>query len=168
MRTLLLVLALMLQGLGSSSDAETHLSYTKAQIQNAIYKTAKRKRLNPAIALALVEVESTWNPNKVRVEPKGHTVSVGLFQMYYPTAKDMGYKGTPEGLKNPETNIQLGFKHLAKCQRRYGNDVRRVACCHNAGFYTRESVCKNDGWVIHYQDKVEKAYTEYKNFKRAI
>ena len=162
MKTVIFILALMAIDLQSDSTASIQVSYSKEQLQTAVYKTAKKKRMNPNIALAIAEVESTWNPNAVRYEPKGNTYSVGLFQMYMPTAKDLGFVGDLEALKKPGRNITLGVEHLAKCQRKHGNDVRRVACCHNAGLYIRDSVCKNDTWVIHYQNKVEKAYKTYK------
>lgn len=165
MKTLMIVLALMVIDLGAPTDANTKVSYTKADFQHAIYRFARKNKMNPAIALAVAQEESTWNPDKERPEPKGNTFSVGLFQMYMPTAKDMGFKGSKEGLKNPDINIRLGVEHLAKCQRKYGNDVRRVACCHNAGIHIRDSVCRNDGWVIHYENKVERSYKEFKNYK---
>lgn len=169
MKTLILVLALLLISPNGVVDANMGpVVYSKEQIQNAIYKYAKKMRLNPVLALSIAEVESTWNPNKVRKEKKGNTVSVGLFQMYYPTAKHMGFKGASDGLKNPDVNIILGVKHLAQCQRKYGNNPRRIACCHNAGLHIRDSVCHNDDWVVHYQNKVEKAYSNYKTFKGAL
>jgi len=164
MKALILVIAFMgveFNGL----EANENIVYLKADFQHAIYKYSKKSRLNSGIALSVAEVESSWNPKKERQEKKGNTVSVGLFQMYYPTAQEYGYKGTPDGLKNPDVNIKLGVKHLARCQAKYGADVRRVACCHNAGIHIRDSVCVNDPWVIHYENKVEKAFQTYRGVK---
>lgn len=164
MKALLLVLASMAVS-GQGLEADGHLVYKKSDFQHAIYRFAKKSHLNPGIALSIAEVESSWVPTKVRPEKKGNTVSVGLFQMYFPTAIEMGFKGDAEGLKNPDKNISLGVRHLARCEAKYGNNVRRVACCHNAGLHARESVCHNDPWVIHYEDKVQKAYQTYRGFK---
>jgi soluble lytic murein transglycosylase-like protein len=99
-------------------------------------------------------------PWKERPEPKKHSISVGLFQMFLPTARDMGFTGDVEQLKDTDTNVNLGVQYLAKCSVRFHN-VRGIACCHNAGVNTRRSVCQNDSWVVHYENKVEKAYRKY-------
>lgn len=172
------------------------LERTPEFIKQTIKEYAREMKLSSALALAIAEVESTFNPDAIREERHKNTVSVGLFQMFLPTAKDMGLQketdelkefaekikrakeeGFPkekieeyeqeynellvETLKNPKTNISYGVAYLAKCKKKYGYDVRRIACCHNAGLYSRDSVCQNDKWVIHYQNKVEKAYLKY-------
>lgn len=123
MRVFIYVLSIMLLNY-ETVDADSRPHYTKKQLQNAIYRTAKNNRINSGIALAVVEVESTWNPNSIRKEKKGDTVSVGLFQMYLPTAKHYGFKGNAESLKEPSININLGVNYLAlkgeACKRLHG------------------------------------------------
>lgn len=36
----------------------------------------------------------------------------GLMQISYATAKSMGYRGTPQGLLDPETNLKYAVKYL--------------------------------------------------------
>lgn len=59
-----------------------------------------------AMIFAFITVESDWNPRAFLNDRNGG--SYGLMQIDYQTACDRGYKGTPEGLYDPPTNIKYG------------------------------------------------------------
>ena len=40
--------------------------------------------------------------------------SYGLMQVKYTTAKELGYKGRPNGLLDPQTNLKFGCLYLSK------------------------------------------------------
>lgn len=82
---------------------------------------------------AVIMQESSGNPNAYRAEPQIGDASYGLMQLLYRTAKGLGYAGTPEGLYDPATNIELGTKLLGQLRRSYGDDFSRVYSAYNSG-----------------------------------
>lgn len=122
-----------------------------------------------AWALAVMEVESTWNPKAERPEKKRHTKSVGLFQLFYPTAVEMEKKrGTNrvtsfESLHDVDLNVELGIEHLVKCQDKFGANLEKILCCYNAGPSATEAC--NSGWVQHHIAKVTKSLSKYRRVK---
>lgn len=82
---------------------------------------------------AVVETESNWKPNAYRAEPKIHDASYGLMQLLYKTARNLGYTGTPEGLYDPFTNLDLGTRLLAQLRLKYGDNFQRVYSAYNSG-----------------------------------
>jgi len=54
-------------------------------------------------------------------------------QLLTATAAGLGYTGTPDGLYDPATNIDLGTKLLGQLRRAYGDDFRRVYSAYNSG-----------------------------------
>ena len=67
---------------------------------------------DPADILAVIEIESGFDPDAYRYEPHIDDASIGLMQILYQVAKDRGYQGGPGGLYDPYTNISLGMAHL--------------------------------------------------------
>lgn len=65
-----------------------------------------------ADVLAVIEIESSFNPRAYRAEPQINDASYGLMQVLATTAADRGYRGPVEGLFDPETNIRLGMRQL--------------------------------------------------------
>lgn len=118
-----------------------------------IQKTAEAHGLEPALVLAVAEVESNFNNRALRYEPKFKTYSVGLFQLFYPTAKAMGFKGSVQELMNPSVNTRLGVLHLKQCSDRF-SAPEKIVCCHNAGIAVKESACVNNSRISAYVKKV--------------
>lgn len=74
---------------------------TRFLIVNEVEQQARAYKMDPDIVLAVITVESNWNPYR-----KGKHGEIGLMQLlpeYFPTAK----VGDVDG------NIRLGVKHLA-------------------------------------------------------
>lgn len=67
---------------------------------------------NVADVLAIIQIESSFQPGAYRAEPQIGDASYGLMQILYGTAVDRGYSGPPEGLYDPETNIRYGMAQL--------------------------------------------------------
>lgn len=82
---------------------------------------------------AVIDTESSGNPRAYRYEPAIKDASYGLMQLLYSTAKGLGYEGTPDGLYDPETNINLGTRLLRQLRDRYGDDFARVYSAYNSG-----------------------------------
>lgn len=62
--------------------------------------------------LAIIDIESNFDPSAYRAEPKLNDASRGLMQILYRSAQDRGYGGAPDGLYDPATNILFGVRHL--------------------------------------------------------
>jgi membrane-bound lytic murein transglycosylase MltF len=85
---------------------------------------ARRHGLDPALVLAVVQVESGFRPDAV--SPKG---ARGLMQLMPGTAADLGV----EDAFDPEQNLDGGTRHLVGLIARYGGDVKRALAAYNAG-----------------------------------
>lgn len=83
---------------------------------------------------AVIETESSWNPNAYRWEAKIGDASYGLMQILGKTAIGLGFDGDVyHDLYDPAVNIDLGTMDLAQLIRAYGNDFRRVYSAYNSG-----------------------------------
>jgi len=121
-------------------------------------KYGRRYNIDPALILAIIHTESNGNPKAYRYERHIEDASRGLMQILYRTAREMGYYGKPQGLYDPETNINYGTKYLANRIRKYG--FYKGIAAYNAGSprYTREGCFINQPYV----NKVIGAYYVYK------
>ena len=84
--------------------------------------------LPPAVADAVVRIESGYNPAAV-----GTVGEVGLMQVRPATAAMLGFKGTHAELADPATNIRYGVAYLAKAWRLAGGDLCRALMKYRAG-----------------------------------
>lgn len=125
-----------------------------------IQKTALANGLDPALVMAVVEVESNFNHKALRYEPKFKTYSVGLFQLFYPTARSMGFKGTVQELMNPSINTRFGIAHLKQCAERF-SEPEQIACCHNAGVAVKVTACSKNDRIKEYVKKVISAHRDW-------
>ena len=130
----------------------------QAGLKEQIITQSQKAGVDPALALAIVRVESSFNPAVVRFEPRFNTYSAGLFQVFLPTAKSLGFNGSLKELLTPGVNIFYGLKYLKLCRDRFGNNIELNACCYNAGVAVRESVCVNNVGVREYVAGVVNAY----------
>ncbi len=80
-------------------------------------KYANTHGVPSALVHAVIAVESGW-----RREAKNGT-SVGLMQITPSTARSLGYRGSTQGLYDPETNIKFGVQYLALAYERAGGDL---------------------------------------------
>lgn len=73
--------------------------------------------------------ESTFNP-AARNGPYW-----GLMQILPATARSMGYRGSPEGLLDPDTNLRYAVKYLAGAYVVAGGDEARADALYRKGYY---------------------------------
>lgn len=78
-----------------------------ARYGSLIRHTAEVYDLDPNLIFATIMVESGGDTYAVRQEPRIHDASYGLGQLLFGTARGLGYRGAPEGLFDPEVNIDL-------------------------------------------------------------
>src|SRR3984893_3232155 len=74
--------------------------------------------------------ESRYQPALV-----GRGGTIGLMQIKLATARSLGYTGTAEGLRAPETNLIYGIKYLAGAYHAAGSDHNRAMHYYASGYY---------------------------------
>lgn len=100
----------------------------KASVRAILEREALKAGLPADIAEAVVQVESSFNPNLI-----GTVGEIGLMQVRPSTAAMMGFRGTPDELTQPETNIRYGVTYLAKAWRLTNGDLCRALMKYRAG-----------------------------------
>ncbi len=104
----------------------------KSSIHKLVGKHARAAGVPVALALAVVQVESNFNPRA-----RGRAGEVGLMQIKPATARAIGYKGSIKALYDPHTNLAWGMKYLAEARRRGGGTVCGTIWKYNAGHYAK-------------------------------
>jgi soluble lytic murein transglycosylase len=104
-----------------------------APYRGEIARWCAEYRVNPDLAAAVVEVESSGRPRAV-----SSAGALGLMQLMPRTAAAMAEElGLPppsrEALFAPELNIRLGVYYLAKQRRRFGDERVFVIAAYHAG-----------------------------------
>jgi soluble lytic murein transglycosylase-like protein len=89
-----------------------------------IRSAAEKYKLPEALLLAVMSVESNFDPSAV--SEKG---AVGLMQLMPGTARDMYVSDAYE----PEQNIEGGARYLRILANQYGGDMVRTLAAYNAG-----------------------------------
>lgn len=109
---------------------------------SAIEAHAADNGVPAALAYGLIALESQgFNANAIRQEPTYYCsatgtmgdASYGLTQVLYCTALGLGYTGTPGGLLDIETNLQLGMTLLGRLLRSHNGDVGAALSAYNGG-----------------------------------
>jgi soluble lytic murein transglycosylase-like protein len=85
---------------------------------------AQKHDLDPALVMAVVQVESTFNP--YAVSRKG---AAGLMQIIPDTAEDLGL----ENPFDPEANLEAGIRYLKWLYKVFKGDTKLVLAAYNAG-----------------------------------
>jgi soluble lytic murein transglycosylase-like protein len=93
-----------------------------------IAKEAQQQGLAPAIAEAVMAVESGFNPDVI-----GGSGEIGLMQLMPGTARMLGFAGSNAELAVPESNIHYGVTYLAQAWRLAGGDLCTAAMKYRAG-----------------------------------
>jgi hypothetical protein len=99
-----------------------HPNYPK--VLGLVQKLAPQYGLNPDLVLAVVEIESNFNPRAL--SPKN---ARGLMQLIPPTARRFGV----EDVWDPEQNLRGGMAYLRWLLRHFNGDLRLALAAYNAG-----------------------------------
>jgi soluble lytic murein transglycosylase-like protein len=127
----LLLAALPARAEPAQSPAEAALYARAARIaeyRRIVIIEAEKRGLPPAIADAVMKIESNYNP-----AARGRDGEYGLMQVMPPTARMLGLEGPIETLAEPETNIRLGVRYLAEAWRLAKGDICTTAMKYRAG-----------------------------------
>lgn len=126
-------------------------------VDDHVNEAAKIIGLRPALLRGMIDVESSWNPNARREEPKIKTRSRGLTQVLETTAAIYGVKG--HELKDPETSIWVGGFYLRDMIKHENGSEFWGVVAYNAGPKKNRSLYPRSA-IIH-ATKVIRAAKKY-------
>lgn len=116
----------------SRTTTEKAAGFTGTPYQNAVAKHARAAGVPVALALAVVRVESNYNPRA-----RGSAGEVGLMQIKPRTARGLGFTGSTAALYDPDTNLRWGMKYLAGAYKLAGGDTCGTIMRYQGGHYAR-------------------------------
>lgn len=96
-------------------------------LRDTFLSAARTYRITAALTMAIARTESYFDAKAL-----SSAGAMGIMQLMSATAKQEGLKDG-EDLYNPETNISLGTKHLARLLRDYENEEGYAIAAYNAG-----------------------------------
>ncbi len=92
------------------------------------YKPTGGFTIDPSLVLAFVRIETRFQPNAV--SPVG---AMGLMQLMPATARLLGGSSTEDELLDPEYNMTLGQRFIARLLNKYNGSIVQTAAAYNAG-----------------------------------
>jgi soluble lytic murein transglycosylase-like protein len=91
---------------------------------------AQANGIPEALVHRVIVRESKYHPNLV-----GRGGTIGLMQIKLATARGVGYTGSAEGLRDPDTNLMYGVKYLAGAYRAANGNHNRAVSYFAGGYY---------------------------------
>ena len=106
-----------------------------AQAQHADYDAlvathARANSVPEALVHRVIVRESRYQPHLI-----GRGGTIGLMQIKLATARGLGYTGSAEGLRDPDTNLTYAVKYLAGAYRAANGDHARAVHYYASGYY---------------------------------
>jgi hypothetical protein len=103
---------------------------THSKYDELIAAHAQENLVPETLVHRVIVRESKYQPSLV-----GRGGAIGLMQIKLATARGLGYTGTAEGLRDPETNLKYGIRYLAGAYRAAKGDFTRAVHYFAAGYY---------------------------------
>jgi soluble lytic murein transglycosylase-like protein len=102
----------------------------RSEYQELAAKHAQANGVPVALVHRVIMRESRYNAGLV-----GRGGTIGLMQIKLATARGLGYTGTAEGLRDPDTNLAYAVKYLAGAYHAAGGNHDRAVHYYAAGYY---------------------------------
>jgi soluble lytic murein transglycosylase-like protein len=102
----------------------------RSQYEELVARHAQANGVPVELVHRVIVRESRYRPGLV-----GRGGAVGMMQIKLATARSLGYSGTAEGLRDPETNLTYAVKYLAGAYRAANGDQNRAVHYYAAGYY---------------------------------
>lgn len=102
-----------------------------------IHAAAQEAGVSPRVAFGLVRAESSFRT--AAVSPVG---AIGLTQLMPATARWLEPGITKQELRNPETNLRVGFKYLKQLIKKYDGNEKLALTAFNRGPGTVDKLLK--------------------------
>ena len=136
--------------------ARYHIGVADLELEQAVSRAAQRHHVQPALLLAVMKAESSFNPTVV-----SKAGAVGLMQLIPETAIRHGVRN----LYDTNENVIGGAKHLRYLLDRFNGNIRLALAAYNAG----ERKVDRYGQIPPYketQDYVKKVLVYYRSYKK--
>jgi len=136
--------------------ARYHSGVANLELEQAVIRAAQQHHVQPALLLAVMKAESSFNPTAV-----SKAGAVGLMQLIPETAIRHGVRN----LYDANDNITGGAKHLRYLLDRFHGNIRLALAAYNAG----EHKVDRYGQIPPYketQDYVKKVIVYYRSYKK--
>ena len=136
--------------------ARYHIGVSDLELEQAVSRAAQQHHVQPALLLAVMKAESSFNPTAV-----SKAGAVGLMQLIPETAIRHGVRN----LYDANENITGGAKHLRYLLDRFHGNIRLALAAYNAG----ERKVDRYGQIPPYketQDYVKKVLVYYRSYKK--
>jgi len=132
-------------------DAET-----RAVVLRAVFQAAESHALDPQLLLAVMHVESGFNPRA-----RGPAGALGLMQVMPSSGRlmarelDIPWHG-PATLYEPKINVQIGAAYLARMHKQF-EDMELSLAAYNMGPGALQAMLRRGGWPQgNYSGKVKR------------
>jgi soluble lytic murein transglycosylase-like protein len=140
---------------------------TVRTLTNLVYQNSKRYGYDPFLVLAVIHVESVFDPAAIgRFRDGAVSGAMGLMQLKFKTAKEVADDlemplEEPEALFVPEINIALGVAYLTRLIAQF-KDIRLGILAYNLGpGFVRQSLAKKQPLPRRYYYKVLRSYYRF-------
>ena len=110
------------------------------RLAREIYSAAVENRIDPRVAFGLVKTESEFKDRAT-----SRVGAIGLTQLMPATARWLKKDVTIRDLRNPQTNLSIGFKYLSDLLDKYDGDKELALLAYNRGPGTVDRVLKRGG-----------------------
>jgi len=102
----------------------------RAEYNELVAKHAQANGVPEALVHRVILRENRYQPGLV-----GRGGTIGLMQIKLPTARSLGYTGSVEGLRDPDTNLTYAVKYLAGAYHAANGDHARAIHYYASGYY---------------------------------
>jgi soluble lytic murein transglycosylase-like protein len=102
----------------------------RAQYEALVATHAKANGVPESLVHRIIVRESRYQAQLL-----GRGGTIGLMQIKLGTARGLGYTGTAEGLRDPDTNLKYAVKYLAGAYRAAKGDLNRAVTYYAGGYY---------------------------------
>ena len=102
----------------------------RSQYEEMVARHAQANGVPVELVHRVIVRESRYRPGLV-----GRGGAVGMMQIKLATARGLGYTGSAEGLRDPETNLTYAVKYLAGAYRAANGDQNRAVSYYAGGYY---------------------------------
>jgi soluble lytic murein transglycosylase-like protein len=105
-----------------------------------IHKAAVENEIDPAVAFGLVQTESSFKNSAT-----SYVGAVGLTQLMPATARWLQPGVTTRELRDPDTNLRIGFRYLRRLINDYDGNTHLALLAYNRGPGTVNRILKRGG-----------------------
>jgi soluble lytic murein transglycosylase-like protein len=102
----------------------------RADYNELVARHAQANSVPEALVHRVIVRESRYQPHLI-----GRGGTIGLMQIKLATARGLGYAGSAEGLRDPDTNLTYAVKYLAGAYRAANGDHARAVHYYASGYY---------------------------------